>query len=113
MSEAERVAREFFRESKSGNGIWVAYQESGCLSLKSGEDPVMPLWSTRERCAKYLNEVYSETELRPLEVPMEVFLAVWIEQGKEQGTEYCLNPPNENSGCYALFPEELKNALVQ
>ena len=49
--------------------------------------------------------------MNAVEVPLEVFISVWVKEADEKGWEYCLNKNNQEKGYVAVYPSELRSAL--
>ncbi len=114
MIDADEAADTFYREIREGGCGWVAYQNGNYVAFPDNENRLMvPMWSRRALCDRFLESNCPSMAIRPVEVPIEVLLGTQLAMIDALGGEVGLNPTDDVPKTVVVTTAELRAGLSQ
>ena len=98
----------FYREASENGSVWTIHKDAHVVKIKDSEGNwSTPYWSKRERAVRFINNVEGYSDFLPLEIPMHVFLKVWLPDMKKDNRTLGINWTGATTLGLEMTPEEL------
>lgn len=98
----------FYSEASKNGSVWTIHKDGDMVKIKDSEGNwSTPYWSKRERAVRFINNVEGYSDFLPLEIPMHVFLKVWLPNMKKDNRTLGINWTGPTTLGLEMTPEEL------
>ncbi len=103
---ADEVLQEFCAEVARAGSVWTMQRDKNVASFSAHDgERVLPFWSSRDRCIRYLSSTEELKAFSPLEVPWSILRRRWLEDNAVVEGELGINWADSEQQCSATAEE--------
>jgi hypothetical protein len=98
----------FFREASRNRSVWTIHKDGSVLKVQDSDGNwCTPYWSARDRAQRFIRTVENFSDFLPLQIPMDLFLGVWLPEMKKENRALGINWTEVTSVGLEMTPEEM------